>query len=68
MVENLISIDNNTLRMLRTFLHATNFYPEDKGHDENHSQSKHSIFNHIFTDNRHYQVLVQIHYQRLANP
>ena len=28
---------------------------EDKGLDENHSQSKHSILNHIFTNNRHYQ-------------
>ena len=41
---------------------------EDKGHDENHSQSKHSIFNHIFTNNRQYQVLLQIHHERLANP
>ena len=41
---------------------------EDKGHDENHSQSKHSIFNHIFNNNQHYQVLLQIHYEQLANP
>ena len=38
---------------------------EDKGHDETHSQSKHSIFNHIFDNYRHYQVLLQIHYERL---
>ena len=44
------------------------FLKEDKGHDENHSQSKHSIFNHIFNNNRHYQVLLQIHSERLANP
>ena len=41
---------------------------EDKGHDENHSQSKHSILNHIFNNNRHYQALLQIHYERFANP